>query len=437
MLYADDVSCIIGTAESARHLAELLSQFAQVSGLHINLSKTQAYGIGNWSYRQFYLPFPVTAPDERLLVDTRPIRILGILMQADLDTLARDNLQTKLDSMSRVLNSWYSRSLTLAGKILTLKTLGLSLLQYPMTCVTVPKTFKKEVDKACFRYIWNNKQPKIARANMIQDYDAGLKAPCVFTIVKAIQWRWLDRMLLDPQALWCFFPNRLLNRVGGIEYVLDCNFDVRWLPFDLPPFYEQIFKCWSELNCHDVPLSAECIRQEKVLNNRYVRPQNTMVYEESLRETRAERIGGWFSPIGVLWTYRQFCDLYGPKISGRCFLQICSAIPQSWKDALIQQICLPDSRERLVTSVNSAKTRWLQAQARPIKAIDKWQTNMGIDPTRWKSALKASRKYTTEVKMQVFQFRLMHRIIPTGSRLFVYKILPTDGVARAMQTRTR
>ncbi len=106
------------------------------------------------------------------------------------------NVQRKIAKIRDLLGGWHARGLTIAGKIMVLKVLGLSQITYQMINVHIPKKYLKELDNIVWTFVWNGTQrAKVRRMVMIQDYDlGGMKVPDVFSIVKALKVKWIERL---------------------------------------------------------------------------------------------------------------------------------------------------------------------------------------------------------------------------------------------------
>ena len=70
--------------------------------------------------------------------------------------------------MKTKLNLWLSRDLTLYGKSLLAKALGVSQLIYIASMLSVPETLIKSVQTQLFSLLLNNKKDKIKRLVMYQ-----------------------------------------------------------------------------------------------------------------------------------------------------------------------------------------------------------------------------------------------------------------------------
>ena len=98
-------------------------------------------------------------------------------------------LQTKLDL-------WKARNLILFGKVLIIKSLGLSQIVYAASNVNVPNEIKYTIKNKLFGFLWNNKKDKIKRECTYQDYDkGGIRMTDVDIMIEALKLGWIPRLL--------------------------------------------------------------------------------------------------------------------------------------------------------------------------------------------------------------------------------------------------
>ena len=81
--------------------------------------------------------------------------------------------QLKIQKLQTHLDMWSSRSLTLFGKVLIIKSLGLSQILYSVSNTNVPKDTITTVKGKLFSFLWNKKKDKIKTEGLNQDYDKG------------------------------------------------------------------------------------------------------------------------------------------------------------------------------------------------------------------------------------------------------------------------
>ena len=103
---------------------------------------------------------------------------------------------------------WRSRDLTLFGKVLIIKALGVSPLLFSASNIDVPKEFIGDVQGRLFKFLWKNKQDKIKRTSLYQDYEkGGLRMIDVENMIKALRLAWIPRLLKKGHFNWKTIPD--------------------------------------------------------------------------------------------------------------------------------------------------------------------------------------------------------------------------------------
>ena len=100
--------------------------------------------------------------------------------------------------------------------LMLLETLGLSKLVYAASMLCVPLKWYERKNcgktKRCYNYT------SLCRSG-------GQKFPNFRTMVKLLRLSWLSRFLNSVNESWQAIPNDVLNRYGGIPFLLKCNYD--------------------------------------------------------------------------------------------------------------------------------------------------------------------------------------------------------------------
>ena len=104
---------------------------------------------------------------------TKTIYALGTAFSYNRNLFETENFTSKIDKLQKLLNIWSQRDLSLYGRILIAKTLGLSKLIYLSACVQTPAQLSDIVNKLVVNFIWNGKKPKIKRDTLIGPKDKG------------------------------------------------------------------------------------------------------------------------------------------------------------------------------------------------------------------------------------------------------------------------
>ena len=66
------------------------------------------------------------------------------------------------------------------------------------------------------------------------------------TMIKALRLAWISRLLEERQANWKTVPVHFFSKLGGLNFLLTCNYDVKYCE-NLPRFYRDILSFFSIL----------------------------------------------------------------------------------------------------------------------------------------------------------------------------------------------
>ena len=160
--FADDTNLFCADISSVENAFVTINNFGGISGLHLHVKKTKAVWLGKWS-KDRSTPLQLTWTRD-------PVKILGIRFFYDEKQNNYYNFAIKIQKLQTNLNIWKSRNLTLFGKVLIIKSLGLSQLVYSASNLnTVQINFINDTRKKLFSFLWKNKKDKIQREYLYQD----------------------------------------------------------------------------------------------------------------------------------------------------------------------------------------------------------------------------------------------------------------------------
>ena len=164
-MFADDISVFLPDEASAINLFATLREFLQVSGLKINLTKTEGLWIGK-DCGSNKTPFHIKWPK-------CPIKVLGIYISCNTKDAAQKNFEDKLKKLQMQLHWWKARKLSLKGRTLIIKSLGLANFNFLASVIYIPQDIIKKVNQLIFHFLWNGACDKVKRDIMIQSYENG------------------------------------------------------------------------------------------------------------------------------------------------------------------------------------------------------------------------------------------------------------------------
>ena len=85
-----------------------------------------------------------------------PLRVHGTYISYDEKQNEEFNFKGKMQTLDTILGIWNSRNLTLFGKCLITKSLGISQLVHPLSTLDFPTQLVQAVNSSIFKFIWKN-----------------------------------------------------------------------------------------------------------------------------------------------------------------------------------------------------------------------------------------------------------------------------------------
>ena len=148
-----------------------------------------------------------------------PVRLLGIHVFYDEKGNNELNFNLKIRKLQTNLDMWRSRELTLFGKVLIIKSLGLSQLMYSASILNVPEEVARTVKTRLFSFLWKNKRDKIKRTGLYQDLErGGIRMVDIDIMFKALKLAWILRLLIPGNQNWKTVPDYYLRKFGGLNF---------------------------------------------------------------------------------------------------------------------------------------------------------------------------------------------------------------------------
>jgi len=166
----------------------ILNEFRILSGLKLNESKTKALWLGPWKQH--------TERPLNFLRTKELLKVLGIHISYDKAGNERKNVNQKIENLNVKLGTWTSHQLSIFGRCLIVKSLGISQIVHSAAVLDIHKDYIAKIQSSIFKFIWKEKQDKIKREALYQDYErGGLRVTCIETLCKALRLGWIQRFL--------------------------------------------------------------------------------------------------------------------------------------------------------------------------------------------------------------------------------------------------
>ena len=148
--FTDDTTLFNEDIESLEMALKIVGDFGRIAGLSLNVKKTKALWLGRWKSNR-------NKPLDLKWFHS-PVKILGIYFSYNIKENNELNLDKKIQKLQTKLDMWSSRDLTIFGRAMLIKTLGLSQLIYSASNLDVPKGIVEILRTKSFKFFWKKEK---------------------------------------------------------------------------------------------------------------------------------------------------------------------------------------------------------------------------------------------------------------------------------------
>lgn len=438
--FADDSTIFVEDEDSLLRTLTTVGNFKELSGLGLNLNKSQGLKIGETS---------LSSEIARSIPWGDRCRILGINFaigeagETDDWTL---NFLAPLEKMRKISDSWRFCNLSLKGRIVILNTLILPVIYYPCVMLPVPQGVFKKVDKLITFFLWRGKKPKISKHCLEKPTQAGGLGLHNFpNRVKSSKMSWLKRLSLPPVEPWHFFFEFKLDQ-PAIEIALQRSRSRKIR--HTSPFFSEIFCYWREIY-NSRPSSDLSVRNECLWGNSFLKGKFKKKHETVCRDLGIIKINDILSS-GQLLTPTQFRVKFG-TLPPAGFLERCTQnIPVDWFGLIAQQdtriptqalMIQNEEQEWVYFHLQSAKKIYMILESKKPKVYscsDRWlkayEGDEAFSPgPNWKLWHLLPYKISHEVQLQSFTYRIFYRVIPCRVYLTRLKVVSSESCLKCAE----
>ena len=226
--YADDTTLFIPDEPSIFGVFDTLKTFEKGSGSKVNFSKGKSEALWLNKHRT-----PTSNQIPHLTWVDHSMEILGIHFGSP--AAVTNSFSKRVNKLAQRLEAWSKRNLSLNGKVMILKTLGLSSITYISSVFPIPDSILRRINSLIFTFLWSNKNELVKREVVFLPLTKGglnltnmrlknqaLALRCINTITdpdSKSKWiflarYWIARTLSKHSTLWSFLrsnqtPNSL------------------------------------------------------------------------------------------------------------------------------------------------------------------------------------------------------------------------------------
>jgi hypothetical protein len=191
--YADDISVIC--CRTSRSISEVFREYERLtrrSGLELNADKTEILNLKPDGIIKIKFEYN----KEKYEVNSvTKMKICFLFFCSDQVEEHQLNVTKKISKIREKMKLWTSRNLTLEGKVLIVKTFGLSQIIYNMQSYEFKAQDITHIERLIFGFLWSTKEnpngiDRIKRSIMKNEYDqGGMKVPDMNCLNRAMKMR--------------------------------------------------------------------------------------------------------------------------------------------------------------------------------------------------------------------------------------------------------
>uniref|UniRef100_A0A3Q3BIJ9 Reverse transcriptase domain-containing protein n=1 Tax=Kryptolebias marmoratus TaxID=37003 RepID=A0A3Q3BIJ9_KRYMA len=414
---ADDTTLFLKNSSQIPLSIDLINSFSAASGLCLNIKKCELLAIKHCDISSI-CGIPVKDS----------VNYLGICITKDKDSRCPLNFNSIIDRTQKKLNQWLQRDLSLRGRILLTKAEGLSRLTYAALSLDVNKKVSKDINKMLFNFIWKNKKHYIKKSVIMNSYEkGGLNFLDFDTLNNTFKINWLKQFIRNPFSIWNFIPNFVFSKLGGLNFLLFCNYNVNKIPLKLSNFHKQMLLSWSLIYKHNFSP-----HRYYIWNNKDILHKNKSLFFSNWFIHNIVSVNQLLKSDGSLMTYQDFLTHYGPIIPCNEFSVVINAIPAGavilFKGFIeknptqfnfdptepeIGQICFSSLRN----SNRGIRSLFQKDVVSTPHVTSYWNTI--VNNLNWKVIWTLPSKYIITNKVKEVSFKIIHRIYP--SKIFLQR----------------
>ena len=403
--FADDTRLFLKDIKSLKEALNILKHFEKVSGLSVNIEKSEAFWLGNNI---------VNSNPCGLKWTKDPVKSLGIWLTNDYYQMTKLNQEEILSRIDKQFKLYNNIKMNLYSKIYVLNTKILSQIPYIATSIYVDPNTIKLIKKRILDFLWEGKTPKIKYSVLIGDhYEGGIKLVDIENKIKALQMTWIKRSKNDQP--W----EKFFKEVNHISWNRIINFNINIEGVVKRIFYKKLLSDWQELYFNETFIDN--IFKQPILYNRHIRVGNSII-KSNFDDT--DTIGNILNN-----------DIIGDTFIKKLLIQsVKSAIPKRFKDKWKL-----NQTHQIKSGLVNISNKWKKIEKFSTREIYKElikdliekptailnlekNLEIEIDKPLWQSFFIRVRKYTKNRYFRTNQFKLLHGILNTRKNLVKWKI---------------
>lgn len=410
---ADDTTLFLNDATQVSAALDVIQVFSSASGLHLNVNKCELMAVKECN-----------AVSISNIPVKEQVTYLGIVITKDQNLRCSINFNPIIDKTKKKFNMWLQRDLSVKGRTLLSKAEGISRLTYAAIALDVDTKTCKSIDQLLLNFIWKNRTHYVKKSVMMNDYNkGGLNVIDFSTLHNTFKVNWIKNHLKEPASIWNFISSHVFSQLGGLKFILLCNYNIDRLPVSLSNFHKQALLSWSIIYKHNFSPNNYFI-----WNNRDICYKKKSIFFDNWFRNGIVAVNQLLNEQGNLFNYREFLECVKIPVTPKQFAIVFDAIPLGVIMLLKGCSYVAPQLDPLQTYVGktclmsntcnnnrTVRNLFLKDIVSVPCAISAWSGH-AIDIC-WTKAWTLPNKFLLVNKVKEVSFKIIHRIYPVKSVL--------------------
>ena len=427
--FADDTNLFLKASDKTlREVTRSLALAEKNLGLRVNYQKTTIYRLGSLVKinATYYTQAGYRWSDP-------PVDILGIHITTNFKMMAEINLTPLLDTARNRIALWSRRNLSLTGRVLIINTFIESLFVYRFSVLPhVSEDFFAEMQQMINSYVWRSKRAKINFDIMKQPkMNGGLRLVDLHNKHLSLLIQWIFHKDL-------FVQTALSEAIGtplGSKF-WECNLhhkDLKQTPLNKESFWYGVGVAWCKFNYSEVE-TYEAVINQLLWYNSSIKIGGSLVFIKELHTAGINTVGNLLT--NNQWTcWEQLCNINDVRITWLEYQGLLDAVPHRWKRIIHDKVRKEENYtsryNELKDKLKITKIVYDKLVLKPCVlygSLNRWNKTFGttISYVDFEKKFADASKVTISTKLRDFQFRLLHKRLPTNRELHRWKMKSSD-----------
>ena len=253
----------------------------------------------------------------------KSVKYLGIDVTKDMLTRQQLNFPPRLKKTKTIMNMWLQRDLSIFGRILLTKAEGISRLVYPALSLYVQDSTSKEINNILTNFAWKNRHHYLKKDILSGPRnEGGFDLLNFFDLNNTFKIKWIKECLRASDSIWYFIPNNIFKQLGGLHFLLTCNYKTTKLPIKLSKFIQQALLAWKLCYTHNFSPHKTII-----WNNVNITVGKKSIFKQKWFDRGVLYVNDLFDTNGLLLSYDRFLLIKSFPVTSKEFNSVIKAIP--------------------------------------------------------------------------------------------------------------